>query len=152
MSGSIYNNERIGKSLLEAGLIDESQLKKALKIAEEKEAGFVGKELVDLEFLSEEDLVGHFIEKWGCPLFQLTEGAEVNLESIKLIPKDVAKKYNILPVDNIGGIVTVFSAGPLEPYVTREEIKELRELKGCFVRYNLGILSEVEEAVEKYYG
>jgi type IV pilus assembly protein PilB len=152
MAMPMYNNEMIGKSLVEAELIDESQLEEALRVLRNKEEAFVGKVLFDLEMLPEEELLGFFIEKWGCPLFPLGEGARVNPESLKLVPKEVAKKNLFLPVDNIGGLVTVCSAGPIETYVMREEIKELKELKGCMVRYQLNLITDIEAAIDKLYG
>ncbi len=151
MIKGVYNNQRIVKALRQSGLIDETKLNAALREAEEKGGEFLGKILVEKEYITEEELASHFVEIWGCPLFQFTEDAEVNIESVKLIPKETAKKYLLIPIDNIGGIVTLCSAGPLETYVAREKIKELKNLKGCSLRYQIGLISEIEQAIEKYY-
>lgn len=142
----IYNNERIGKSLVKDGLITEGQLKEALELQKEK-GGFLGKILVEKEFLLEEEFLSYFLDRYAVPYIQPATFS-INPESKKFISEEVARKYLLLPVDHIGNRLTVICAGPLEGALLGHA---LEACKGIPVSYFLSTISEIEEAIEKVY-
>lgn len=139
-------SKRIGESLLREGIIIKSQLKQALEIERQK-GGLLGKILVELGYLSEEELTGHFVEKYSCPYLPLAN-YEMNPEAIKIIPEVVARKYLLLPVDKIGNLLTVATANPLETKVA----EAIKELTGCRVVSYVSTISAIEKAIDIYYG
>ena len=142
----IYNNERIGKSLLKGGLITEDQLRQALEINKEK-GGFLGKVLVEKEFLTEEAMLSHFLEVHAVP-YAPPADFPINPQSKKFIAEETARKYLLLPVDHIGFRLTVICPGPLEVGVLG---KALEACKGVPVIYFLGMMSDIEVQIEKIY-
>jgi CheY-like chemotaxis protein len=103
--------KKIGELLVEDNLITKERLEEALEI-QKKEGGFLGKILVRLEYLSEEDIVGYLMEQHGCAYLPLAN-YEIDPELIKLIPKDLAKDYLVIPLDKIGDLLTIATANPL---------------------------------------
>ncbi|MCK4261953.1 hypothetical protein KAW55_00345 [bacterium] len=137
---------RIGESLVREGMITKSQLKEAFEIEKQK-GGFIGKILVELDYLSEEELTGHFVERYGCPYLPLAN-YEMNPEAIKMVPEAVARKYLLLPVDKMGNLLTVAAANPLETRV----VEAVKELTGCKVISYVSTISAIEKGIEFYYG
>ena len=142
----IYNNERIGNSLVKDGLITEDQLKESLEVQKEQ-GGFLGKILVEKEFLMEEEMLSYFLERYAIPYIQPSQ-FPINPESKKFISEEIARKYLLLPVDNIGHRLSVICAGPLEGALLGNI---LEACNGWPVSYFLSNISEIEEAIEKVY-
>lgn len=136
----------IGENLLKEGMITEAQLKQALEIEEQREKPLCGI-LVELNYLSEEELAGYFVEKYGCPYLPLAN-YEINPEGIKIIPEAVARKHLLFPVDKIGNLLTVATINPLEEKVA----EAIKELTGCKVVSYVSTISAIKEAINTYYG
>ena len=143
----IYNNEGIGHSLVKDGLISEDQLQEALEVHREK-GGFLGKVLVEKEFLAEEEILSYFLEKYAVPYVPPSQ-FPINPKSKAFISEEVASKYLLLPVDNIGFRLTVICAGPLEGALLGNALEACH---GWPVSYFLSNISELEEGIEKMYG
>jgi len=137
--------KRIGASLLREGIISRTQMKEALEIRK-KEGGFLGYILVKRGFLPEEELAAHFVEEYGYPYLPLSH-YEVNPETIKIIPKEIARKYLILPIDKTGILLTIAHASPLGT----EVVEALKELTKCSLTYYISTISEIEKAIDFYY-
>lgn len=146
MLENIYNNERIGNSLLKDGLITEDQWKKALELHREK-GGFIGKILVEEEFVIEEDLLSYFVEKYGLS-YMPPANFPIDPENKKFLSEEIARKYLLLPVDKQGFRLTVICPGPLERALL---CHALEVCKGVPVIYFLSTISDIEEAIEKLY-
>ncbi len=146
MLENIYNNERIGNHLLKDGLVTQDQWKEALEIHGEK-GGFLGKILVEKEFLFEEELLSYFLEKYALPYIQPAE-FPINTESKKFIKRELATKYLLLPVDHVGIRLSVICPGPLEGALLGNA---LEACQGCPVTYFLSTISEIETAISDLY-
>ena len=147
MLETAYHNKRIGNLLLKDGLINQDQWKEALEIHKEK-GGFIGKMLVEKEFLAEEELLSYFLEKFGTPYMPPSQ-FPVNPESKKFIPEDIAKKYLLLPVDHQGYRLVLIAPGPVEVLLLSNA---LEACKGFPLIYFLSSISDIEKAIEKLYG
>lgn len=146
MWDDIYNNERIGKTLLKDGLITEQQWKEALDLYADQK-GFIGKILVDKGFLMEEELLSYFLEQYGVPYMPVAQ-VPINPAAKSCLPEEVARKYLLLPVDKQGYRLTVICPGPLER-ATLAQV--LESCKGTPVTYFLSTMSEIEAALEMLY-
>src|SRR5260370_7870275 len=101
---------RLGELLTKASLITQDQLKDALKV--QKDTGSkLGETLIKLGFVSEEDITECLSQQFGVPSINL-EHFEIDSSVIKLINADVARKYNILPVNKTGATITIAMADP----------------------------------------
>src|SRR5205809_3333774 len=88
---------RLGELLTKASLITQEQLKEALK-SQKDTGGKLGETLIKLGFVSEEEITECLSQQFGVPSINLAH-FEIDGSVIKLIPADVARKYNILPVN-----------------------------------------------------
>ena len=88
---------RLGAMLVSSGLINEEQLKKALAV-QQKEGGRLGSILVKMNFVQEEKLMMFLSKQYGVPYVDLNR-FEVDINVVKLIPSDVAQKYQIMPIN-----------------------------------------------------
>jgi len=147
MIEKIYNSERIEKNLLKDGLITEDQFKEASEVLKEK-GGFIGKILVEKEFVAEEEMLSYFLEKYAVPYAPPLE-FPINPEAKKFLPEEIARKYLLLPVDFIGFRLTVICPGPIEGALLGYVLEACQEWP---VSYLLGMMSDLEEAIEKLYG
>lgn len=142
----IYNLERIGNSLLKDGLLTEDQWREALEIHKQK-GGFIGKILVEKEFLMEEELLSYFLETYGIPYISPAQ-FPIDTESKRFLSEEIARKYLLLPVANQGFRLTVICPGPLERALLGHA---LEACKGTPVTYFFSNISEIEEGIEKLY-
>ena len=101
---------RLGELLTKASLISQDQLKEALRVQKET-GGKLGETLIKLGFVSEEDITECLSQQFGVPSINL-QHFEIDAGVIKLIPGDVARKYNILPVNKTGATITIAMADP----------------------------------------
>ncbi len=88
--------KRLGDQLVERGLVSEDQVKIAL-IEQKKTGKMIGQALVDLGFISEDEMRDVLGETLGRDSIDLTSVVP-DPEAIKLIPKQLAQRHNVVPV------------------------------------------------------
>jgi hypothetical protein len=137
--------KKLGELLKEVGLIDDFQLQSALS-HQRNWGGKLGAILVELEFLSEENVARVIAEKMRMPYANLFE-PEIPESIIRLIKEDVAKKYVVVPVKKEAGRIVVAMSDPLD----MEAIDELRFITGLNIAPALALESELKQAIRKYY-
>lgn len=88
--------KKLGELLMEGGLIDQYQLKSAL--AHQRQwGGRLGANLVKLGFLTEDQIVSFLSKTLNVPSINLYT-VKIPPPIIGLIPKDIAKKYGVIPL------------------------------------------------------
>ena len=101
---------KLGELLIKARLINQEQLDKALE--EQKQlGGRVGEHLVRLTYVSEEDILDCLSQQYGVPSINLRH-FDIDETIIRLIPADVARKYQFIPVSKTGATLTVAMSDP----------------------------------------
>lgn len=106
------SSKRLGAMLLEAGLITEGQLNEALKKKAE-EGGFLGKLLVEMGYIRENDLIAFLVKQCKIPHISLTD-YEIHQDLVDLIGKELCRERGVLPIDKLGSILTVAMVDPLD--------------------------------------
>jgi len=101
---------RLGDLLVAEGLITQEQLQKAL--AEQKgRSEKLGSILVRLSFLGEDQLTEFLSRQYGIPSITLSQ-LDIDPDVLKLVPAQIAKKYEMLPVKRTGNTLTLAMADP----------------------------------------
>ncbi|MGA7614389.1 MAG: ATPase, T2SS/T4P/T4SS family [Thermoanaerobaculia bacterium] len=137
---------RLGELLIRATLITQDQLKEALKV--QKETGTkLGETLIKLGFVSEEDITECLSQQFGVPSINLAH-FEIDGSVIKLIPADVARKYNILPVNKTGATITIAMADPTNVFA----MDDIKFMTGYNVEPVVASELGIKAAIENYYG
>ncbi|UCD15146.1 MAG: hypothetical protein JSV34_05360 [Candidatus Omnitrophota bacterium] len=136
----------LGEILVERGIITKGQLEEALKI-QSSAGGLFGEIVVRLGFAKEEDIAHCLSLQFGFPYLPL-ENYEISAEMVKLIPKNVATQYCVMPIDKIGNALTVAMANPLNT----QAIEDLEDMTGCEIQIFVGTPSDIRASIEKFYG
>ena len=137
--------KQLGELLIERGLITKEQLHHALEAQKEK-GGLIGQLLVGLGYTSEENIAQALTAQYGFPYLPL-ENYEIDPEIIKIVPKNVAYQFCLIPVDKIGQNLTIAMSNPLnEP-----AIEDIGLISGLCVQIFVSTATAIRNAIKKYY-
>lgn len=145
-------HKRIGKILLERGIIDERQLNQALELQKkEQEKGehwrLIGEILVGLGYATEEEVITSVTMQYAVPYLPI-ESYEIDEELIKSVSADIVYKYVFLPVDRIGSLMTI----TISEIPEAETIAKIEQALGSNVEIFVSSPTELRKAIDKYYG
>ena len=135
----------LGELLLEKGIVDQSQLDKALRFQKEK-GGLIGQILVALGYVKEEDIAQALTAQYGFPYLPLAN-YEISPETIWIIPGRVARQYLLIPIDKIGNNLSIAMSNPLNV----QAIEDVELISGSIVQTFVSTSSDIKKAIEKYY-
>src|SRR5579864_1624366 len=95
-------SQRLGDLLVKEKIITTDQLDKALRAQREKGANArLGSTLVQLGFVSDEEVTNYLSRQYGVPAINL-QYFEIDPTVVKLVPEDTARRYQILPLSRVG--------------------------------------------------
>jgi type IV pilus assembly protein PilB len=103
-------SRRLGDLLVREGLIDNEQLARALQ--EQKGSNDkLGSILVKLSFVTEENLIAFLSRQYGIQSITLSQ-LDIDPDILKLVPEQIARKYEVLPVKLQGNTLTLAMGDP----------------------------------------
>ncbi len=137
--------KKLGELLVKENLITPEQLQKALE-EQKKHGGRLGTHLTRLGFINEEELTKFLSKQYGVPAVNLKE-IEIDPEVIKLLPKEMAKKYNVIPINRTGSTLIVAMSDPSNIFA----IDDIKFHTGYNVEAVVAPEKEIIEAIQKYY-
>ncbi len=139
-------NVLLGDFLVSQGLINDDQLRQALKYQKEK-GKLLGRALIDLNFLGEQDMIKAVGEKLGVQYVSL-KTYRIDPLVISLIPEHIARGFQVLPLFRIDTTLTVGMVNPLD-IAAIDAITRVTQLKVSPI-----VCSEIElrDAIEHHYG
>ena len=138
--------EKINKALIKKGVISKENLKKALK-AQKAQGGKLSDILVELGFVDKKVLMSILSTELGIPPIDISR-YKIDSNIVKLIPKKIARHYQILPISKMGDLLTIAMADPLNILAT-DDVKTLTGLKIGVV---IATDKDIKDALEQYYG
>src|SRR2546428_200321 len=144
-SGSPKRRRKLGQVLMEARLLSQDQLTKALEECA-RSGKRLGEYLVDQGIVSEHDLTSCLSNQLGFLFVDLAKEA-LNPELSSTIPEPLAKRYQAVPLRQEGKSLTVAMDNPLD----FEAIQDISFFSGCAVKPVLAARSVIKEALEKIY-
>ncbi|MHB8417204.1 MAG: GspE/PulE/PilB domain-containing protein [Myxococcales bacterium] len=148
MSAIGSGHRQIGQLLLEAGVIDDLQLRSALG-HQRQWGGRLGRILLELKFIDEQTLAGTLAHQLG--LESLRIAADVDPGLLALVPQTVAERYWIFPVafkdGRGGGELTVAVADP----TNLAAVEDVRFHTGKRVRIVVAPEGDIEAAIKRFY-
>ena len=144
------NRQPIGQLLIAQGVISEDQLRIAL-LEQMKSNQPIGKLLVSLGFVSEATLRDALGESLGHKSVDLSR-ATVDPAALRLVPRDLAKRHRLLPLDydRAAGRLAIASADPNDIVA----LDRLRSLVSHDLTIDTAIAGEAEIArgIDQHYG
>ena len=137
---------KLGELLTKAKLISSQQLERALE-EQKQSGGRVGEHLVRLGFVTEEDILDCLSQQYGVPSINLRH-FDIDESIIRLIPADVARKYQFIPVSKTGATLTVAMSDPTNVFA----MDDITFITGYRVEPVVASEEALREAIDKYYG
>ncbi len=136
---------RLGELLLRDQIISPEQLQRAQE--ESKKSGErLGNALIKTGAIPEEDLTQFLSKQYGVPAVNLSE-FDIDPEVIALVPKDVAIRHRVVPVNRAGSSLIVAIADPSNILA----IDDLKFVTGYNIEAVVASDVGISEAIEKYY-
>jgi len=139
------NSGRLGELLLREKLITPLQLQQALEEGQGSDKR-LGYQLTKMGFIEENELTAFLSKQYGVPSIDLAE-FDIEGDIIKLIPKEVVLKHQVIPVNRTGSTLIVAMADPSNIFA----IDDIKFLTGYNVEVVVASEQSIEQAVEKYY-
>ncbi len=138
--------QRLGEMLIEAGAIDDMQLRSAL--ADQRRWGRpLGRTLVEMRLIKEDDLVRVLAKQLGLEAIDLDK-LQILSAVLALVPKHIAKQHNVVPFAQPMKFLDVAMLDPTNLGI----IDELRIRTQLNVRPYLAGPKMIERNLERYYG
>ncbi|MEK6539758.1 MAG: type IV-A pilus assembly ATPase PilB [Deltaproteobacteria bacterium] len=137
--------DRLGELLVREKFITADQLKKAIE-EQRTSGGRLGYNLAKLGLINEKDLTAFLSKQYGIPSVDPAT-TEVDPEVIKLIPEDVANKYQVIPISRTGSTLVLAMADPSNIFA----IDDIKFLTGYNVESMVASEVAIKAAIEKYY-
>ncbi|MCB4204181.1 type IV-A pilus assembly ATPase PilB [Deferribacterales bacterium Es71-Z0220] len=136
-------SSKIGAILLSENLITQEQLEKALEV-QKKEGGRLGSILIKLGYVDEKKIAEFLSKQYSVPYVDLST-VHVEPKILNLIPKDLCRKFLVVPFDREGQTIKVAIADPSNVYA----LEELRFVSGFNVRAYVAVESSIREFLDK---
>ena len=143
------NRPKLGQMLIDAGMIDEKQLKSAL-VHQQHWRCLFGASLVKLGYLNEKDLLEFLAEAFNLVRVDLKWRA-IPRELLELVPEAKAREYHVIPVDRevLHGTAYLLLATSDPTHLAN--LDELAFLTGCEIRPALATEEEIGHAIDRCY-
>src|SRR5947209_1901708 len=136
---------RLGELLVRENLISLSQLQKAQE-EQRKTGARLGYSLTKLGLIQEDELTAFLSKQYGVPSINLAE-FEVSLDVITLIPPELAKRHQLIPVNRTGATLIVAMSDPSNIYA----IDDLKFRTGLNIEVVVASEVAIDEAIQRYY-
>ena len=136
---------RLGELLVREKLITPLQLQGAVE-QQRKSGGRLGHHLTKLGYVQENELTAFLSQQYGVPSINLSD-FDIDPEVLKLVPKEVVVRHQVIPVNRAGQNLIVAMADPSNIYAI-DDVKFVTNLN-----IDVVVASEpaIAEAIEKYY-
>lgn len=137
--------KHLGDFLLEHRLIKRDQLDKGLQVSN-KQGVRLGEALIDLGFISEEDLQEALSKQFGITRLG-PEEIVIEPTVIHEIPMQMARKYTLIPLHQKAGALVVATSDPMNTSIIGELETRLKRR----VLMMLAGRNQILRAIERYY-
>lgn len=141
-------DERLGDLLVQAGLLDELQLKAALG-HQKRWGGKIGKCLVDLGFIEEETMLRFLSQRFNMKAVNLAR-SRIAPQTFATVPEKIAKQYQVVPVvvQGTGSKKTIVLA--MSDPSNLGVIDEIQFLTGAKIEPVLATESAIAKVLQSY--
>ncbi|MBI4832048.1 MAG: HDOD domain-containing protein, partial [Candidatus Lindowbacteria bacterium] len=137
--------KKIGQLLVESGYLTPEQLDHGLRVQKNKKDRICSI-LIDLGYLTEEGFLEFLATMPGTASMELAR-CEIDRAILDLIPSELARKLEVVPIGKIGKLLTVAMVCPLDD-AGRERLEDVTSLR---VKPILCARKAVLRALDRYY-
>jgi type IV pilus assembly protein PilB len=136
----------LGEILIERGRIAHPHLNRALKIQKE-EGGYIGEILVHLGVVEDRDIVAALVVQCNLPYIAI-DRYEIDRNVLDLVPGEIARRHHVIPLDRVGGILSLVMQDPLDTSV----MTHVRRHTHCRIAPFIATRREIDIAIGRWYG
>jgi type IV pilus assembly protein PilB len=136
---------RLGELLVRENLITVQALRKAQE-EQQKNGSRIGTALIKTGAIEESKLTDFLSKQYGVPAINLKD-FDIDPEIIKLVPKEVAEKHLVIPVNRAGPSLIVAMCDPSNIYA----VDDLKFLTGYNIESVVASEISIRDAIERYY-
>lgn len=137
----------IGQIFIGEGLIDDTQLATALEKQNQSAVHEpIADVLVSMGLISDKDKVSCLGKQWGVEFVDLAEYS-FDQDVLKLIPQELARRHNIIPLKIENNKIILAMKNPLDVYA----IDEIRLITGLDVDPVIAIQESIQKAIGECY-
>jgi type IV pilus assembly protein PilB len=138
-------NVRFGELLLSKGLLNRRELTEALN-EQRSRGGRIGEIIVKLRMVSDEDVRSALAEHLSTEHVHL-DGKDINMDIARLVPESIAKRYNLVAIDEKDSKILVAMADPLDVVAADTVTMKI----GRDIQPVLSSVREISQTIEKVY-
>ncbi|MCD6151182.1 MAG: type II secretion system protein GspE, partial [Deltaproteobacteria bacterium] len=138
-------NKRLGEMLVSAKQISEAQLNQALQ-EQKMNGGRLGSKLVQLGYISEDDLINFLCVQYGVPAVNLND-FKIDEQVATLIPNDLINKYMTIPINRVGSTLIVATCDP----TNISAIDDIKFITGYNVEIVVASETMIKRTIEKLF-
>ena len=138
---------KLGELLINKGVITQGHLDLALR-EHNKTGELLGKALIRLGFISEEQLLMTLAEQLSIQFIPSLKDKTIPSEVIKAVPARFVWHYKFMPLALKGDLLTIAVSNPLDVWPT----EDIKFHLGFEVEVVLAVEAEIMDAIKTYYG
>ncbi|MGB9833743.1 MAG: type II secretion system ATPase GspE [bacterium] len=135
------------------GYLTQEQLEKALEVVQATKSSrphareLIGKILINMGLINEEQLAQAIARQWNIPFVDLGN-IDLSLEIARTVPEDVCRRYKLIPVGKEGDKLFIAMADPLDVYA----IDHVRLITGFVIEPRVATESSIQAAIDRIFG
>lgn len=138
---------RLGEILVKNNLITRDQLNSALEEQKLSDNQIrLGSILINKKLITEENLTSFLSKQYGVPSVSLAD-YDIEPAVIKIIPAEVAQKYQLLPVNRAGATLIVAVSDPSNLFA----IEDIKFMTGYNIEMVVASEHDIKTSIDKYY-
>ena len=139
------NEDFLLELLMENGVLDQESAQQVVNVANEHDVS-VARAVEALEIMSADDVYMLLAAEYDLETVKLSE-YKIPRDIIKLVPKDIADRYNIIPIEKDENSLTIAMVDPTDVQV----FDALSHLLECDVQGVISTPEDISAAYKKYY-
>ena len=132
--------------LKEQGYLSDEDLQKALDVQKKEKGKRLGEVLIEQGYITENQMLEAMAVKMDCQVVSVNS-LTVDIEAVEKIPRQVAEKYCVLPVEMTGNNLQVVVNDPLNFY----GLEDVRQITGMELTIFLSEKIPLLKAIHFYY-
>ena len=136
---------KLGEILVRENLLTPQQLREALEFQREH-GGRLGFNLVKMGMVSDDMITAVLSRQYGVPSVNL-ELFDIDDSVIRLIPREVAEKYSVLPLSRVGATLTLAMVDPTNVFA----MDDIKFMTGLNIEPVVVSEASVQDAIAQYY-
>ncbi|MEW6324137.1 MAG: hypothetical protein AB1515_01995 [Nitrospirota bacterium] len=142
-----HKGKRIGEILLDQGFIESPQLDEALALQRQRRDKKLGQVMVELGYATHKMIGIALAIQYNVPFLDLS-AQSIDAGLRELVPAEIARRWNIVPLNVQQNILTIAVADPNEHGAE----DELRARTGLVVIMAVATPQDITRTLAKYYG